>query len=78
MNRLQTRLPEWTRKAWTSHRALEVWGPRIAAIGRAWSLAEVDSIGRDQRRGTLTFCDPSDLVDLVSKVAKKGLAVVPL
>ncbi len=78
MNRLKTKLPEWTRKAWTSHGAQEVWEPRIAAIGRAWSVAEVDSIGRGRRRGTLTFCDPSDLIDLVPRMAKKGLAVVPL
>ncbi len=78
MNRLRATLPEWTRKAWTSHRAQEVWGPRLAAISDAWSLAEVDSIGRGQRRGALTYCDPSGLVDLVSRMARKGLAVVPL
>ena len=63
-------LPEWTRKAWTSHRAQEVWGPRIAAIADAWNLAEVDSIGRGQRRRALTFSYPSDLVAPASTVAQ--------
>lgn len=78
MNRLKTKLPEWTRKAWTSHRAQEVWGPRLEAIVDAWNFAEVDSINLGSRRGALTFCTPSDLVAFVPRMARIGLVVVPL
>lgn len=78
MNRLDTVLPEWTRRAWTSYDAQCLWEPRITAIGAAWDDAEISSIGKGHRISALRFCAPGDLPALTARMASKGLSVVPL
>lgn len=55
MVKLDFRVPEFTRVAWVSPIAREVWEPRIHAISEAWLDLEIESVKINLRRAALVF-----------------------
>jgi len=53
--KLDFALPEFTRIAWVSPRAREVWEPRIQAVSNAWLDIELESVRLNIREGALVF-----------------------
>lgn len=75
MTRLDFRLPEFTRYAWVSDRAREVWGPRITRIQAAWSEIEWRSVAAGVRPCAHRIVEPAALEALTARMAGAGLAV---
>lgn len=71
-------LPDFTRLAWVSERAREVWQPRIVDIGGAWSRIEWLSLVEGVRACSLTRMNPIDLPGQVAPLTHYGLGAVPL
>lgn len=78
MNRLPFVLPDFTRRQWVSPQAREVWGPRLRAIGSAWSEIERHSVVRGIRHAHLTSLAPDRMPEEAAWAARKGLVVIPL
>lgn len=78
MNRLDFKLPDWTRVAWASSSAREVWEPRVQAVSRAWVETELLSVVAGVRRSCLRHAAPSELLPLTDWAADRDLTVVPL
>lgn len=64
MNRLDFSLPEFTRIAWASERAKEVWKPRIDKISTLWPLIERWTVVAGIRSGALQSISPDSLTTL--------------
>jgi SAM-dependent methyltransferase len=77
-DRLDFRLPDFTRVSWTSDTARATWKPRVQRIGRAWAEVEWSSVAAGLRRCSLTRFDPDDLPALTSKYGRAGLSVMAL
>lgn len=75
MTRLDFRLPEFTRYAWVSDRAREVWGPRITRIQAAWSEIEWRSVAAGVRSCAHRIVEPAAIEALAARMAEAGLAV---
>ena len=75
MTRLDFRLPEFTRYAWVSDAARQVWAPRIERIGAAWAEIEWRSVAAGVRPCAHRIVDPSALDALTVRVAELGLTV---
>lgn len=71
-------LPDFTRLAWTSDAAHQVWQPRLALVSRMWMDLEVLSVIQGLRPSALLNVAPEDLPARTREVAAYGLALVPL
>lgn len=78
MKRLDFRLPDFTRIAWVSDTARELWQPRFDRITHAWAELEWRSVAAGMRPCHLTRLAPEDLVDRATVWAKRGLSALPL
>lgn len=77
--RLPFRLPEYEpRVIWSSATAREIWQPRIAAVSRAWLLAERESVAAGIRPSALQNVTTEELPVLMKELAPRGLIVLPL
>lgn len=61
MNRLDVKLPEFTRVAWVSEQARKAWEYRIDAIITAWSEIERSTVLAGIRAGGLQAIEPDNL-----------------
>ena len=78
MRRLAFSLPEFTRLAWVSDQAREVWEPRLARLGAAWQEIEWRAVLAGVRRCAVTVATPDEFVDRAPRWAEAGLAALPL
>jgi len=78
MDRLNFRLPEWSRMAWVSEEAKFVWEPRMKKIQIMWEDVAKESVYHGLRSSILTTVGPEKLVDCVKEAAAKGFVAVPL
>lgn len=63
---------EFTRVAWASAAAREVWEPRVQAVQAAWLRVEVESVKRMIRPCALVFGKPEDLGGLTAIEVVEG------
>ncbi len=78
MTRLPFVLPEWTRVAWASDRAREVWEPRLARITRAWLEIERWAVVDGVKPSALQQVSPGELPDYVASAVAHGVIAIPL
>lgn len=78
MNRLDFVLPDFTRLAWTSDSAREVWEPRVGQVVAAWVEIEWRAVVAEVRRSAIVTLSPEDFVAVGSRWAECGLTAVPL
>ena len=78
IQRLDFRLPEFTRYAWTSDRAREVWEPRVQRIIAGLQEVEWRSIVLGLRACALRVVSSDQLTSLATTLAAYGLQVEPL
>ncbi len=77
-DRLNFRLPEFTRISWVSNEAQITWQPRIQAIARAWENIEWLSVHAKIRTYALKRIKPENLIVESTHWANYGLSVLPL
>lgn len=68
---------EWTRFAWTSPSARDLWQPRLHRISSIWGAAERASVGV-AREACLQTISPEGLIDLSRKAVETGLELLIL
>jgi hypothetical protein len=78
MRRLPFRLQDFTRIAWASDGAREVWQPRIGRISNAWLEIEWQAVVAGLRACCITMATPEQFVERGPKWAEHGLTAVPL
>jgi hypothetical protein len=78
IQRLDFRLPEFTRYAWTSDHAREVWEPRVHRIIAGLQEVEWRSIVLGLRSCALRAVMPEQLCSLAATLESYGLKVEPL
>jgi hypothetical protein len=78
MDVLDFELPEFTRIAWVSDAAREVWEPRLTRITKAWQHVEWLSIVCGMRRCAVTMVSPTAFVAGAAEWARQGLCALPL
>ena len=77
-DRLDFKLPDFTRIAWVSETARMVWKPRIASISQAWSEIEWRSVSENVRACTLVRCPEAVLLKNAERWIEFELEVEPL
>ncbi|WP_248962910.1 hypothetical protein [Sphaerisporangium perillae] len=77
-DRLPFVLPDFTRVAWVSDHASDVWGPRIRQIAGAWSQVERHSVLEGVRPCFLSRMPVEELLANAPVWVRHGLAVLPL
>ena len=77
-DRLDFRLPDFTRTSWTSDAAHATWEPRLHRIGRAWAEVEWRSVVAGARRCHLARVAPEELPARTSTYGRHGLSVMAL
>jgi hypothetical protein len=75
---LDFRLPDFTRSAWVSLDAENVWRPRLQAISDAWQHIEWMSVVAGIRKCGVTMLSPTELIDKAAEWAGEGLNVLPI
>ena len=78
MERLEIELDEFTRFAWVSQRAREIWEARFRLISMTWESVEVQAVKEGVKDACLQSIGPQDLPDLSERLAQQGLVAVPL
>jgi hypothetical protein len=78
LQRLDFVLPDFTRLAWVSDRAREVWEPRMEKISRTWLEIEWLAVAEGVRACGLTSVTPEGFIEKASMWAKHGLNGLPL
>jgi hypothetical protein len=78
MNRLNFVLPEWTRVAWSSQVARQVWEPRVQRVAGAWERVERLAVASDAKPSALQNVRPEDLPGRVTEAARLGIVALPL
>jgi 2-polyprenyl-3-methyl-5-hydroxy-6-metoxy-1,4-benzoquinol methylase len=78
MERLDFRLPEFTRCVWVSDAARSAWESRIASVVRGWRELEWLTVACGVRDAGLLATADSELDLLARRVAKAGLALAPV
>ena len=72
IQRLDFTLPDFTRLAWVSDHAKEVWQPRLSRITTAWLEIEWRAVLAGVRRCALTMVSPEEFMDQGAVWAGKG------
>lgn len=78
MDRFDFTLPDFTRLAWVSDRAQEVWQPRLARITTAWMEIEWRAVLAGVRRCALTMVSPEEFMTRGADWAGEGLNALPV
>jgi len=78
MERLDFKLPEFSRFIWVSEEAKNVWLSRFQHISVAWELVERFSVISGVRQAALQTVTPDALIPLSNWATSHGLVVVPL
>lgn len=78
MNRLEFVLPDFSRLAWTSDAAREIWEPRVTGVVSAWLEIEWRAVVAGVRRCAIATLSPENFVTLGPRWAELGLTAVPL
>lgn len=78
IQRLDFRLPEFTRYAWVSDRAREVWEPRVQRVIAGLQEVEWRSIALGLRACALRAVSPEQLTSLSAMLASHNLKIEPL
>jgi Methyltransferase domain len=77
-DRLEFRLPDFTRVSWTSDESRATWEPRLHRIGRAWAEVEWRSVVAGVRPCSLTRFEPDELPGRTSTYGRHNLSVTAL
>jgi SAM-dependent methyltransferase len=77
-DRLDFRLPEFTRMSWVDESAKAVWADRIQRIQQAWQEIEWRSVSKGVRKCALISATPEYLVELSERLLETGLVVLPV
>lgn len=77
-DRLDFRLPDFTRIAWVTDAARSVWEPRLSRITSAWLRLEWLAVTDGARRCALTSVTPEEMIPLGAECAARGLSITPL
>jgi 2-polyprenyl-3-methyl-5-hydroxy-6-metoxy-1,4-benzoquinol methylase len=78
LEQLDFALHEFTRVAWVSDRARDVWAPRIARITTAWAEIEWRSVLAGVRSCGVTMASPEEFLDQGPRWASAGLGALPV
>jgi hypothetical protein len=78
LDRLDFTLPDFTRLAWVSDHARDVWQPRLGRIGTAWLEIEWRAVLAGARRCALTMVTPEDFMNRGAEWAGEGLNALPV
>src|ERR1044072_9899560 len=78
MERLNFRLPDFTRYLWVSPRAQEVWENRIQDIVKAWNEVELLTVVHGVRPCALRIFNAREMATVPYQMARYGLSVVPV
>lgn len=78
LERLDFLLPDFTRIAWASDRARQVWEPRITRINEAWLRLEWLSVASGLRSCGLTVASPDTYLVWAGEWIERGLSALPL
>ncbi len=78
MERLDFVLPEFTRLAWVSDRAEQVWRPRLDRIAAARAEIEWRSVLDGVRACAVTMASPEEFLTLGARWAEVGLNALPV
>lgn len=78
MERLDFTLPDFTRLAWVSGAAEQVWRPRFERIAVAWSEIEWRAVLAGVRSCAVTMASPEDFLTLGARWAEAGLSALPV
>ena len=73
MERLDFRLPDFTRMSWVSDRAREVWQPRVHRLIAAWQDVELLSVAEGLRPCMRTVVDAAELAGFREQVTRHRL-----
>lgn len=77
-DRLDFALHDFTRLAWVSDGAREVWEPRISAILKAWSQIEWRAVLAGVRTCAVTMASPEEYLERGQEWAQAGLGSLPV
>jgi Methyltransferase domain len=78
MKLLDFRLHDFTRYAWASDLARDVWQPRIAEVADCWEQLELLSVAAGLRRCALKIIPGDALADFSEEVRGRGLSAATL
>ena len=76
--RLDFVLPDFTRVAWVSKKASQVWKPRLQQISYAWGEIGWQSVAAGLRPAFITSLSPEAIVEESGRWSACGLAMLPL
>src|SRR5208337_4565396 len=76
--RLPFRMHDFTRLAWVSDRARDVWGPRLQRIGGMLLELELVTVERGWRQGSLRLLDARNFDQVEADMRSRQLTVVRL
>jgi len=78
MERLPFVLPDFTRFAWVSDAARNVWEPRLNRLSEAWSEIEWRSVLAGARSCAVVIASPEEFLTLGPRWAEEGLSALPI
>lgn len=78
IERPKTFAPDFCRRQWVSREARALWAPRLAAIARQWSAAELASVENGMRFAAVQSIAPEQFPELSQRAASRGLAAIGL
>ncbi|HWC39179.1 MAG TPA: class I SAM-dependent methyltransferase [Acidimicrobiales bacterium] len=78
MERLDFRLPDFTRLAWVTDQAERVWRPRLERIATAWAETEWRAVLAGVRSCAVTMASPEDFLTMGAAWAEEGLNALPV
>jgi SAM-dependent methyltransferase len=78
MARLDFTLPDFTRLAWVSDRAREVWEPRLVRLAGTWNEVEWRAVIEGVRACAVTMAGPEEYVRRAPAWAEAGLTALPV
>jgi SAM-dependent methyltransferase len=78
MERLDFKLPDFTRVAWVSDAARDAWMPRLNRIMAAWLEIEWRAITAGVRRCAIATASPEEFLTQATRWADLGLSAMPI
>ncbi|HEY3095229.1 MAG TPA: radical SAM protein [Acidimicrobiia bacterium] len=78
MDRLGFVLPDFTRFAWVSDTARDVWEPRLDRVREAWSEIEWRAVLAGVRSCAVVVASPEEFLALGARWAEEGLSALPV
>jgi uncharacterized protein len=78
MERLGFVLPDFTRFAWVSDAARDVWEPRLDRVRQAWAEIEWRAVLAGARSCAVAIATPEEFLTLGGQWAEEGLSALPV